>query len=367
MRNLIRTIILESLLLEDEQHVKKLFTNWANKKSGNPKLALSLMDDFLKYQRKIKRDFASFKSAEEMEQAVNQARASEQEKEKSKDAVKIFESPDVLVIAANTHQASCRYAAGTQWCTGAADTDEYWKRHNRTGTEFIWILKNLEQGNPDYKFSLHIKWNNQYDWCNAVNRCSPRTPIVLSSQSEKDFPNYFNYEVVLKKCMDYHTKRLEERTDNAPEAEALLKKIIDFTEANFYIDLFEELDYFLGGGSMLANDLEDRGFDDNEINDFLEQFEDFVVKKQTVITQNVKNQTLDYVKNMDPVELQLDFQNNIFGDYNDGDEIDRLVENFYYDQIEIQVKEIVMEELGLAEDDFLHDVIMKNWERLKPM
>jgi len=102
MKNIIRTIILESLLFEDEQHVRKLFTNWANKKSGNPELALSLMDDFLKYQKKIKRDFSSFSSAEEMKQAIDQARASEVEKVKASDVNKIFENSDVLVVAANT-------------------------------------------------------------------------------------------------------------------------------------------------------------------------------------------------------------------------------------------------------------------------
>ena len=117
------------------------------------------MDDFFKLQKKIKRDFISFKSAEEMEETINKIRQSEREKEKLFDAVKIFDNPEVLVIATNTHEASCRYGAGTKWCTAAKDTNENWERHNKTGTEFIWIIKNIKQGNPNYKFSLHLKWD----------------------------------------------------------------------------------------------------------------------------------------------------------------------------------------------------------------
>jgi hypothetical protein len=212
MKNLIKNIIIESLLLfEDEKHVKQLFTNWANKKSGNPELALSLMDDFLKYQKRLKRDFTSFSSAEEMKQSIDKVRQLEDEKQKSSDAVKIFENAEVLVIAANTHQASCRYAAGTKWCTGAEDTDEYWKRHNRTGTEFIWIFKNLPPSDPNYKFSLHIKWDKKYDWCNAVNRCFEKTPVNLTAQSAEQFPQYFDYKAVLGRCFKYHEQRLKNR------------------------------------------------------------------------------------------------------------------------------------------------------------
>jgi hypothetical protein len=50
MKSLVRKIILESLLSEDEKHIRQLFTNWANKKSKNPELAMSLMDDFLMLQ-----------------------------------------------------------------------------------------------------------------------------------------------------------------------------------------------------------------------------------------------------------------------------------------------------------------------------
>ena len=229
MKNLIKKIIIESLLLfEDEKHVRQLFTNWANRKSGNPELALSLMDDFLKYQKRLKRDFTSFSSAEEMKQSIDKVRQSEGEKQKSSDAVRIFENAEVLVIAANTHEASCRYAAGTKWCTGAADTDEYWKRHNRTGTEFIWILKGLKEDNPNYKFSLHFKWGKtnrvsqspsqefDSDWCNAQNRCNQMIPNILldlfsdygrgKAEGEDDlFTNIFD------KCIGYHKKRLENR------------------------------------------------------------------------------------------------------------------------------------------------------------
>lgn len=353
MKNIIRTIILESLLFEDEQHVRKLFTNWANKKSGNPELALSLMDDFLKYQKKIKRDFSSFSSAEEMKQAIDQARASEVEKVKASDVNKIFENSDVLVVAANTHEASCRYAAGTKWCTGAADTDEYWKRHNRTGTEFIWIFKNIKQGNPNYKFSLHIKWNKKYDWCNAVNRCSPKIPYNLSTQSSDDFPEWFNYKAVLQKCFQYHDKRYQEKIKNLGDVSILKKKILIYVQGELEKDL-EDLYYatFEGDLEYKLDELEaDGSIDTVEWDNLSSEAFDFAgTKKDEIVSKSLRNITED-LSNISAEELAEE-QEKMLG--REGAMTnDQFIAKFIEDYMQVNGHEIMLEETSMLVDDFL--------------
>lgn len=350
MKNIIRTIILESLLFEDEQHVRKLFTSWANKKSGNPELALSLMDDFLKYQKKIKRDFSSFSSAEEMKQAIDQARASEVEKVKASDVNKIFENSDVLVVAANTHEASCRYAAGTKWCTGAADTDEYWKRHNRTGTEFIWILKNVKQGDPNYKFSFHIKWDKKYDWCNAVNRCSPNIPNILTTQSSDNFPEWFNYKAVIQKCFQYHDKRYQEKIKNLGDVSILKKKILIYVQGELERDL-EDLYYatFEGDLDYKLSEL-DIETDDDWKNLSREAFDFADTKKDEIVSKSLKNITED-LSNISAEELAEE-QEKMFSEEGAMTN-DQFITRFIEDYMQVNGHEIMLEETSMLVDDFL--------------
>lgn len=357
MKNLIKTIILESLLFEDEKHVRQLFTNWANRKSGNPELALSLMDDFLKYQKRLKRDFTSFSSAEEMKQSIDKVRQSEGEKQKSSDAVKIFENAEVLVIAANTHQASCRYAAGTKWCTGAADTDEYWKRHNRTGTEFIWILKGLKEDNPNYKFSLHFKWGKtnrvsqspsqefDSDWCNAQNRCNQMIPnILLDLFSDDLFTNIFD------KCIGYHKKRLNNRVVvSSGGLKVKIKNHINDNIENDFDFAFEELlqessDYIF---DSVFNELE---LKEKEALEIEEQYIGFIKEKRQEILSTVTATVMNDIENLNEEEITEDFQ---FNQHNYDQTEEEYIEQYGDDYLADQLHEMVHEELSLLETEFL--------------
>jgi len=358
MKNLIKNIIIESLLLfEDEKHVRQLFTNWANRKSGNPELALSLMDDFLKYQKRLKRDFTSFSSAEEMKQVIDKVRQSEGEKQKSSDAVKIFENNQVLVIAANTHEASCRYAAGTKWCTGAADTDEYWKRHNRTGTEFIWILKGLKEDNPSYKFSLHFKWGKtnhvsqspsqefDSDWCNSQNRCSEMIPnILLDLFSDDLFTNIFD------KCMGYHKKRLENRV--VKNSGGLMVKIKNHISDSIGYHFDSVIETLLSEFSdhvfdTVFGDLE---LEEKEVLKIEEEYQDFVEEKRQEILSNVTAAVMNDIENLNEEELTEGFQ---FNQVNYDQTEEEYIEQFGDDYLADQLSEMIHEELSLLQTEFL--------------
>jgi hypothetical protein len=348
MRNIVKRIILESLLFEDEKHVRQLFTSWANKKSKNPELAMSLMGDFFKYQKNIKRDFASFSSAEEMQQVINRAREIELEKQKSLDAVKIYEDDYVLVVAAKTHEASCRYAAGSKWCTGAADTDEYWKRHNRTGTEFIWIIKSLKNDNPDYKFSLHFKWRKtnrisqspsqefDSDWCNAENRCSSKIPkTLLEIFSDDEFDKIFNM------CMDYHKKRYQELGVEFKNSGQLLSKFIESVRRT----ISEEADW-------LFNDAVENSLDAYYVDpEYEEEYTDFIHSKKEEILENTSNVVEDDISAITEEDLKDDYEEFLLDNPN------TIVEDFITykveDYIMLQFGEILMEEIGLFADEFL--------------
>lgn len=194
------TRIILRVINEDIEHVKNLYKSWANKKSGNPEKALGIMDDVLKYQKKLpKKDFAAYSSYEELFGDLEKVK----DDEKSKDVTKLYEDKDLLVIAANTWEASCKYGAGTKLCTTARNNSSDWKRYNETGTEFFWIFKNKPQDDPNHKFSHHFKIEGRPDWCNAVNDCVPKLP-------ENSYPKkHPKYKEIISKLESFHNQRDE--------------------------------------------------------------------------------------------------------------------------------------------------------------
>ena len=194
------TRIVKQVIQEQSEHVKNLYKSWANKRSGNPEEALKLMDDVFKYQNKLsKKDFAQYSSYEELVGDLNRIK----QDTKSTDATKLYEDGELLVLAANTYEASCKYGAGSKWCTTAKDSDSYWNRHNQTGTEFFWIFKNKPQSDPNHKFSYHIKLYGKPDWCNAVNDCMGDERLSGNSYPKK----HPKYNEIINKLQEFHKSR----------------------------------------------------------------------------------------------------------------------------------------------------------------
>ena len=252
------TRIVKRVIQEQSEHVKNLYKSWANKRSGNPEKALSIIDDVFKHQNKLsKKDFAQYSSYEELVGDLNRIK----QDAKSTDATKLYEDGELLVLAANTYEASCKYGAGSKWCTTAKDSDSYWNRHNQTGTEFFWIFKNKPQSNPNHKFSYHIKEDGKTpDWCNAVNKCGKNLPF---NSYPRQHPKY---DEIINKLQEFHNSRNFEVYKSGFDinkeliANALLRYIKEYIKNNIndfsekIKDIFnEELKYAINrrGGTTL--------------------------------------------------------------------------------------------------------------------
>jgi len=226
----IKRIILEEItrsITEGIEHVQNLYKSWANKKSGNPEAAMKIMDDVINNIKKLpKKDFAAYTSYEELLTDLNKIK----QESKSEDVTKIYEDKDLLVMAANTWEASCKYGAGTKWCTTARDTNSYWKRHNEMGTEFFWIFKNKAQNDPNHKFSYHINIKGWTDWCNAINNCKSELP-------ENSYPKQHPmYGEIISKLQDFHNQR--DFTKITKEREINQTEVINWVEDHI-VDILE--------------------------------------------------------------------------------------------------------------------------------
>jgi hypothetical protein len=247
------TRIVKQVISEQSEHVKNLYKSWANKRSGNPEKALSIIDDVFKYQNKLsKKDFAQYSSYEELVGDLNRIK----QDAKSTDATKLYEDSELLVLAANTYEASCKYGAGSKWCTTMKDTDSYWSRHNQTGTEFFWIFKNKPQSDPNHKFSYHIKLNGKPDWCNAVNDCMGDERLPKNSYPK----NHPKYNEIINKLQEFHKSRnLTEKFTIEQKNKKYISDLVvnDYDNIIYHLDLeriikedfdfayYEYLDQFL--------------------------------------------------------------------------------------------------------------------------
>jgi len=229
------TNIVKKVINEQSEHVKNLYKSWANKKSGNPEKAMSIMDDVIKYQKQLpKKDFASYSSYMELLGDLIKVKKSVN----TEDVTKIYEDKDLLVMAANTHDASCKYGAGTKWCTTAKDTDSYWRRHNQTGTEFFWIFKNKPQSDPNHKLSYHIKLSGEPDWCNAINDCKSSKKLPEDSYP-KQHPKYND---IIQKLQEYHNNRnFSEFKNVGDDLENHTQEVIQTWVEDNYDELFEDI------------------------------------------------------------------------------------------------------------------------------
>jgi hypothetical protein len=354
------TRIVKRVIQEQSEHVKNLYKSWANKRSGNPEKALSIMNDVLDNQKKLpKKDFSQYSSYDELVSDLNKLKQAA----KSEDTTKIYEDKDLLVIVANTWEASCKYGAGSKWCTTSRDDSSYWKRHNQTGTEFFWIFKNKPQNDPNHKFSYHIKVGGDHDWCNAINNCRKELP-------NDSYPKQHSmYDQIISKLKEFHDQRdmvknydqnelksltisnwisnnitdlLSDFEIDSHYDQTLSMSIFDFTEEYIY----EEIVPFNG-------DIDDEDYIKEfhvELTNYLEDFNPPFNLGDFVQNSNIINDFTYTINNLlqDIPELYESIANNTANPKN---VIDMLIDNAYEDGI----KEIIFENLHIYCSDLVRD------------
>jgi hypothetical protein len=366
------TRIVKQVIQEQSEHVKNLYKSWANKRSGNPEEALKLMDDVFKYQKKLsKKDFAQYSSYEELRRDLVKIKS----EERSTDATKLYEDGELLVLAANTWEASCKYGAGSKWCTTARDTDSNWNRHNQTGTEFFWIFKNKPQNDPNHKFSYHIKIDgSDPDWCNAVNNCMSTRRLPEDSYP-KQHPKY---NEIIEKLQEFHNARdmknvnqisntqtvqfenqriIEELiTENAPQIMRLLmdngisKTIMDNYE--MAIESYLDTEVF----DNLPDDLYDYD-DDDAIEEYISDLEKYLQSKD-IITFD-RDMFYDMIGDLSYLvyNFLLDRNNFNAGEYFDEQDIDivGVINDLINDNnYRYQYEEVIHEVVSLAASDEIY-------------
>ena len=293
---IVRIKSIMGIIQEGEEHIRNLYKSWANKKSGNPEEAMKNIDYVISNRKRLpKKDFSNYNSYEELFQDLTQIN-----KTKLDDDITEFyrgdikNGDDLLVFAANTWESSCKYGAGSKWCTTSRTNSSDWERHNNTGTEFFWVFRNKPQDDPNHKFSFHIKIDGDTDWCNAINNCQAKIP---DDSYPKQHPKFIE---IIEKLKEFNESRglkekreklktLEERNidfihdwvqNNSQEILTELKRIISIKSLN------EELSFTFS----LEMDVEEfLPYDEEEQYDFINDLEEYI-RQQNFYSSDLFNE-----------------------------------------------------------------------------
>ena len=105
-----------------------------------------------------KKDINQYKTWDEFEEAVlpvkEEAERKEQEKKAEEGTKKLFETKDWLLVRPLSHESSCKYGAGTKWCTTMKNDKTYFERYTKEDLLLYLINKNT---NTKFAFQYDIE------------------------------------------------------------------------------------------------------------------------------------------------------------------------------------------------------------------
>jgi hypothetical protein len=188
---------------------------------------IELLKKFNRYQSALtKKDINQYQYVE-LQNAIREHEEnskSQQNKFDSSDAKKIFEDKNILIVRPLTYEASCKYGAGTRWCTTMAGTSSYFESHTSQEQALYYIiLKNFNRDNKFYKIAIHITPNTE-TWYDATDeRMSDREKEVFSLGAPKvietiknDYSEYVKErgQLFFKKLFDFQNYKFENVTSS---------------------------------------------------------------------------------------------------------------------------------------------------------
>ena len=216
--------------------------------------ATDYLSYFVKFNGKIQqKDIMKYKSLPELYSVVepfisnpDQAATKSEEVRKIKEgAEKVYEDAKWMVIVPHTQEASCYYGKGTQWCTAATGSQNYFDYYNKKGLLYINILKGT-----DTKYQFHFETNSFMD----ATDTSILHPVAETIGLTDNLVNFYIQKYGAIACINLTTKL---DTDHIKTIDKLPNYIYD--TSNGYILQYNEQErklnivYTLNDGETINN------------------------------------------------------------------------------------------------------------------
>ena len=193
--------------------------------------AISLLKKFDKFSRNLtKKDINQYEDLSDLSIELSDYKSKNQSKKIDEtDTEKIYEDQNVLIVRPLTHKSSCKYGAGTRWCTTEYDVTHYGRYTSGTQGLYYIILKKFDQSNKFYKIAVHKTASGNDEWYDALDK-----PF---SEREKEVFN-LGAPKIIQTINNHYDKLLQEKNGD------LLNNVFDdnTTTASFEVSKNLKLD-----------------------------------------------------------------------------------------------------------------------------
>ena len=144
---------------------------------------IDLVKDFDRFQQSLEvKDINKYGLYQLEDAIIKHKETSKSQQKKSFDtsgAKKIFEDKNILIVRPLTFGASCKYGAGTRWCTTMAGQPSYFESHtSKEQALYYVILKNFNRDNKFYKIAIHMK-PNEVVWYDSTDERMTKREIEV--------------------------------------------------------------------------------------------------------------------------------------------------------------------------------------------
>jgi hypothetical protein len=126
-----------------------------------------------------KKDINQYQSLGELSLILKDYTSKSQEKKIDSDAKKIYEDGRILIVKPLSHKASCKYGAGTKWCTTQSSPGYYDKYTTGNQGLYYVIMKDFDIKNKFYKIALHKGNYNVDTWYDAEDTVMPPREVEI--------------------------------------------------------------------------------------------------------------------------------------------------------------------------------------------
>ena len=126
-----------------------------------------------------KKDINQYQSLGELALIVKDYTSKSQERKIDSDAEKIYEDSRVLIVKPLSHKASCKYGAGTKWCT-TENSPGYFDKYSSGENELYYIImKDFDMSNKFYKIALHVSPLGEGTWYDSRDTVLPPREVDI--------------------------------------------------------------------------------------------------------------------------------------------------------------------------------------------
>jgi len=126
-----------------------------------------------------KKDINQYQSLGELALILKDYTSKSQERKIDSDAEKIYEDGRVLIVKPLTHKASCKYGAGTKWCT-TENSPGYFDKYSSGENELYYIImKDFDIKNKFYKIALHVTPSGEGTWYDSHDIVLPPREVDI--------------------------------------------------------------------------------------------------------------------------------------------------------------------------------------------